>query len=309
MRHLITGGAGFLGSNLIERLIKSNEEIVCMDNFFTGNENNVKSFHKFSNFKIVNHDVIEPFEINVDKIWHLACPASPTYYQLNPINTARTSFLGTYNMLELSKKTGAKLLLASSSEIYGNPSVHPQDENYTGSVSTTGLRSCYNEGKRISETLCFDYQRIHNVKICIARIFNSYGPRMQPDDGRVISNFIVQSLKGMNLTIYGNGEQSRSFCYVDDIIDGLIKLMYSNIMKPVNLGNPYEVKILDLANLIRKKINPDLSFVYKVLPDEDPLKRKPKILKAREYLNWEPTISLDNGLDQTINYFKNLLKI
>ena len=309
MRHLITGGAGFLGSNLIERLIKSNEEIVCMDNFFTGKENNLKSFLKFSNFEIVNHDVIEPFEMNVDKIWHLACPASPLHYQLNPINTARTCFLGTYNMLELSKKTGAKLLLASSSEIYGNPTIHPQDENYTGSVSTTGIRSCYNEGKRIAETLCFDYQRMHNVKICIARIFNSYGPKMQPEDGRVISNFIVQSLNGMNLTIYGNGKQSRSFCYVDDIIDGLIKLMYSDIMKPINLGNPYEVNILDLANIIRKKINPDLGFIYKVLPNEDPVKRKPKIIKAKKHLNWEPKISLDDGLDKTIDYFKYLLKI
>ena len=307
MKHLVTGGAGFVGSNLIQKLIDDNQEVICLDNYFTGKKINIQKWNNHSKFKFIEHDVTQPISIEVDRIWHLACPASPVHYQFNPIKTAKTSFLGTYNMLGLAKKVGARLLMASTSEVYGNPEIHPQPESYTGSVNTTGIRSCYDEGKRISETLCSDYHRVHNVEIRIARIFNTYGPNMLEKDGRVVSNFIVQALKGNQLTIYGDGNQTRSFCYVDDLIDGLYKLMNSSYVEPINLGNPSEFKILELANLVISKVNPELKYKFLPLPEDDPLQRKPVINKAKNLLNWEPKIDLNEGLGKTIEYFKNCL--
>ena len=304
--NLVTGGAGFLGSHLIDKLMEKDEKVICLDNYFTGERSNILGWVNHPNFEVIRHDVIEPIQLEVDRIWHLACPASPVHYQYNPIKTSKTSFLGTYNMLGLAKRVGAEFLLASTSEIYGNPEVHPQPENYNGSVNTTGIRSCYDEGKRIAETLCADYQRIHNLDIKIMRIFNTYGPRMRPDDGRVISNFIVQALKGKSLTIYGDGSQTRSFCFVDDLIDGMMKLMNSDIQSPVNIGNPEEFTILELATKIKKLINPDLKFVFKPLPQDDPLQRKPNIEKAKTNLNWTPHIKLDKGIDLTVEWFKNI---
>ena len=306
MRNLITGGLGFLGSHLTERLLKANEEVICLDNFFTGDKKNILHWIGNPYFEIINHDVINPIHLEVDRIWHLACPASPIHYQFNPIKTSKTSFLGTLNMLGLAKRVNAKLLLASTSEVYGDPEVHPQPEEYKGSVNTIGIRSSYDEGKRIAETLCSDYNRMHNVEIRIARIFNTYGPRMLPKDGRVVSNFIIQALKGDPITIYGDGMQTRSFCYVDDLIDGLIRLMNSDYKRPINIGNPSEFSILELAELVRKKINKEIKFVFKNLPQDDPLQRKPCIEKAKYFLNWEPVIDLGSGLDKTINYFRNL---
>ena len=259
------------------------------------------------NFELIRHDVTEPIQLEIDHIWHLACPASPVHYQMNPIKTAKTSFLGTYNMLGLARRVGAKILLASTSEVYGDPEIHPQPETYRGCVNTIGLRSCYDEGKRIAETLCFDYKRIHDVDIRIMRIFNTYGPRMIPNDGRVVSNFICQGLKGIPLTIYGNGSQTRSFCYVDDLIIGMIKLMYSNCIGPVNIGNPNEFTIKQLAELVRNKIDKNLDMIYKPLPQDDPTQRKPIIDLAKKELNWQPEINLNEGLDKTISYFRNLL--
>ena len=305
-KSLITGGAGFLGSNLIKRLLDANEEVICLDNFYTGRKNNIEQFLNNPKFKCIDHDVVEPIDIDVDKIWHLACPASPVNYQRNPIKTTRTSFLGTYNMLELAHKKKAKLLFASTSEVYGDPKVHPQSEIYNGNVNTTGIRSCYDEGKRIAETLCFDYGRIRNCKIGIVRIFNTYGPGMQPDDGRVISNLIVQALQGKELTIYGNGEQTRSFCYVDDLIEGFILAMNSNYKMPINLGNPKEVSINKLSQIIIKKINKDLKIIYKDLPKDDPTQRCPEIDLAKKELGWQVKINLDQGLDKTIEYFKKI---
>jgi len=276
-RNLITGGSGFLGSHLAKKLLKKGEEVICLDNFFTGSKKNIDELYTHKNFEFIRHDVTEPIKIEVDKIWHLACPASPIHYQFNPIKTTKTSFLGTYNMLGLAKRVGAKLLLASTSEVYGDPEVHPQTESYKGSVNTIGIRSCYDEGKRIAETLCSDYQRVHGVEIRIMRIFNTYGPNMRFDDGRVISNFIVQALKNKEITLYGNGSQTRSFCYVDDLINGMILLMNSNYKKPMNIGNPNEFSIKELADLIRSLINPDLKFEYKELPQDDPKQRKPSI--------------------------------
>ena len=306
MRNLITGGSGFLGSHLIERLLKAKQEVICLDNYFTGNKQNIIHWIGNPSFEIIRHDVVNPIHLEVDRIWHLACPASPIHYQFNPIKTTKTSFLGTLNMLGLAKRVNAKLLLASTSEVYGDPEIHPQPEEYKGSVNTVGIRSCYDEGKRIAETLCSDYSRMHNVETKIARIFNTYGPRMLPNDGRVVSNFIIQALKGDSITIYGNGMQTRSFCYVDDLIDGLICLMNSDYKKPINIGNPSEFTILELAEIIRKKINKNIKFDFKNLPQDDPLQRKPCIDKAKYFLNWEPSIDLDNGLDKTINYFRNL---
>ena len=243
MRNLVTGGSGFVGSHLIKRLLDSGEEVICIDNFFTGKKSNLANFFENPFFELIRHDVTEPIKLEVDRIWHLACPASPIHYQFNPIKTAKTSFLGTYNMLGLAKRVGARLLLASTSEIYGDPEVNPQPESYKGSVNTVGIRSCYDEGKRIAETLCSDYKRMHNTDIRIARIFNTYGPQMLPNDGRVVSNFICQALNQKSLTIYGDGSQTRSFCYVDDLVDGLIKLMNSDFNLPINLGNPNEIEI------------------------------------------------------------------
>ena len=309
MRNLITGGAGFLGSHLVDRLMQANEEVICLDNYFTGRKVNVQRWIGHPNFEVIRHDVTEPIKLEVDRIWHLACPASPVHYQFNPVKTAKTSFLGTYNMLGLARRTQARFLLASTSEVYGDPEIHPQPETYRGSVNTTGIRSCYDEGKRIAETLCMDYKRMHDTEIRIARIFNTYGPRMLLDDGRVISNFIVQALRGEPLTIYGEGTQTRSFCYVDDLIEGIIRMMNSTQTGPINIGNPNEFKILKLAELIIDKINPSLSIIKKQLPEDDPMQRQPVIELAKTKLDWQPKIELQDGLDHTITYFKEKLKI
>ncbi len=306
MRNLVTGGAGFLGSHLIKNLILNKEEVICIDNYLTGQKKNVEKWFNNPHFELIRHDVTEPIKLEVDRIWHLACPASPVHYQNNPIKTAKTSFLGTYNMLGLARRVGARILLASTSEIYGDPEIHPQTESYRGSVNTIGIRSCYDEGKRIAETLCSDYERIHGIEVRIARIFNTYGPNMQSNDGRVISNFIMQSLKKDFINIYGEGNQTRSFCYVDDLVSGLIKLMNSNYSKPVNLGNPEEYTINEVANKIRIKINPSIKFNYKKIPEDDPLRRKPDIKLANQILDWQPLINFDEGLDKTINYFKEI---
>ncbi len=306
-KHLVTGGAGFLGSNLIERLIDLGDKVICLDNFYTGSDLNIKHYLKNSNFELLNHDVVNNLQCKVDRIWHLACPASPLHYQKDPIETARINFLGTYNMLELAKKNKAKILYASTSEIYGDPEVHPQPETYNGRVNPIGIRSCYDEGKRIGETLCFDYHRMHSLEIRVMRIFNTYGPRMLPNDGRVVSNFIVQALKGNDLTIYGDGSQTRSFCYVDDLINGMMALMNSNSRGPVNIGNDREFTILELAQKVIQKIDNNLKIVFKDLPEDDPLQRKPILNRALNELNWEPKINLDEGLNKTIDYFKNIL--
>ncbi len=284
------------------------EEVICLDNFFTGSKKNVYKWLSNPNFEIIRHDVTEPIFLEVDKIWHLACPASPISYQYNPIKTTKTSFLGTYNMLGLANRVNAKFFMASTSEVYGDPEVHPQPESYKGCVNPIGIRSCYDEGKRISESLCFDYYRMHKVDIRVARIFNTYGPKMKENDGRVVSNFIVQALKGEEITIYGDGSQTRSFCYVDDLINGFVALMGSDVMGPVNLGNPTEFTITELSNLIKNKINKNTNIIYKPSPEDDPLQRSPDISLARDKLGWEPKVPLDEGLDLTIEYFKKILK-
>ena len=305
--HLVTGGAGFLGSHLIDRLMEAGDEVICLDNYFTGRKANIARWIGHPRFELIRHDVTEPIKLEVDRIWHLACPASPIHYQFNPVKTAKTSFLGTYNMLGLARRVGARLLLASTSEVYGDPEVHPQPESYWGSVNPIGVRSCYDEGKRIAETLCFDYQRMNDVEVRVARIFNTYGPRMLLDDGRVVSNFIVQALRGDPLTLYGDGSQTRSFCYVSDLIEGLIRLMNGDQTGPINLGNPNEFTIRELAELVRIQINPELQLVEKPLPQDDPQQRQPAIDLAREQLNWQPTVSLEQGLAPTIDSFRNLL--
>ena len=307
--HLVTGGAGFLGSHLIDRLMEAGDEVICLDNYFTGRKANITRWIGHPRFELIRHDVTEPIKLEVDRIWHLACPASPIHYQFNPVKTAKTSFLGTYNMLGLARRVGARLLLASTSEVYGDPEVHPQPESYWGSVNPIGVRSCYDEGKRIAETLCFDYQRMNDVEVRVARIFNTYGPRMLPDDGRVVSNFIVQALRGEQLTLYGDGSQTRSFCYVSDLIEGLIRLMNGDHTGPINLGNPAEFTIRELAELVRQQIRPDLPLLEKPLPQDDPRQRQPAIDLARQQLNWEPTVSLEQGLAPTIGSFRNLLEI
>ena len=306
-RNLVTGGAGFVGSHLIDRLMDAGEEVICLDNYFTGRKSNVAQWFGHPRFELLRHDVTEPIRLEVDRIWHLACPASPVHYQYNPIKTAKTSFLGTYNMLGLARRVGARLLLASTSEVYGDPEIHPQPESYRGCVNTIGIRSCYDEGKRIAETLCFDYQRMHGVEIRVVRIFNTYGPRMLPDDGRVVSNFIVQALRGEPLTLYGDGSQTRSFCYVDDLVDGLLRLMNGNHSGPINIGNPNEFTILQLAELVRAKINPSIDIALLPLPQDDPLQRQPLIELAQQELAWTPAIELSQGLDSTIQYFQELL--
>ena len=308
LRNIVTGGAGFIGSHLIDKLISSNEEVICLDNFITGSLRNIKHHLSNPNFKLINHDVIDkPPNIISERIWHLACPASPEKYQLDPVNTSKTCFIGTYNMLKLALKNKSTFLIASSSEIYGNPKSHPQSEEYEGSVDTSSIRACYEEGKRIAETLCFDFNRKHNIDIRIARIFNAYGPRMTKEDGRVISNFIVQALQGDALTIYGDGSQTRSFCYIDDMVGGIINLMNSNYQKPINLGHPKEYKILELAQKVKEKINTNLNFINRDFPDSEPLRRNPNIRLAKKIINWEPIISLDKGLDKTIAFFKENL--
>ena len=302
-------GCWFLGSHLIDKLISSGEEVICLDNYFTGSKNNIAKHFSNPLFKFIEHDVVDPISLDVDKIWHLACPASPLHYQLNPIKTTQTSFLGTYNMLNLARERNARILIASTSEVYGDPEIHPQSESYKGCVNTFGIRACYDEGKRVAETLSFDFNRMHNVDIRIARIFNTYGPNMLADDGRVISNFIVQALNSEPITIYGDGIQTRSFCYVSDLIEGLSNLMESNYKKPINIGNPEEYTIFKLAEIIKGKINSKSTIINKNLPDDDPLQRKPDITLANEVLNWHPEISLNEGLNKTITYFKENLKI
>ena len=308
MRNLITGGAGFLGSHLVDRLMQKDEEVICLDNYFTGRKSNISEWIGHPKFELIRHDVTEPIKLEVDRIWHLACPASPIHYQFNPIKTAKTSFLGTYNMLGLARRVGARFLLASTSEVYGDPEVHPQPESYRGCVNTIGIRSCYDEGKRIAETLCFDYERMHGSEVRVMRIFNTYGPRMLPNDGRVVSNFIVQALQGKSLTLYGDGNQTRSFCYVDDLIEGMVRLMNGNTIGPINIGNPNAYTIRQLAELVRDRINPKLEMISKPLPQDDPLQRQPMIDLAKQELGWEPKVSLEEGLRPTIEWFRETLK-
>ena len=302
--NLVTGGTGFLGSHLTKYLLDAGEQVISLDNNFTGTKKNIKEFLSHPNFEFIRHDVTQPIFLEVERIWHLACPASPIHYQSNPIKTTKTSFLGTLNMLGIAKRVGARILLASTSEVYGDPKEHPQKESYNGSVNPIGIRSCYDEGKRVAETLCFDYKRIHEIDIRVMRIFNTYGPKMNLNDGRVVSNFIVQALKGKNLTIYGDGTQTRSFCYVDDLISGMVSLMNGNHCGPINIGNPNEFKIKELAELIIQKINPNLEISYLPLPQDDPLQRKPDISLARKELLWEPKINIKEGLEKTIPWFK-----
>jgi UDP-glucuronate decarboxylase len=309
MRIIVTGGAGFIGSHLIDRLMQDRHEVICLDNFYTGTKRNIEKWFGHPNFELIRHDITEPIRLEVDRIFHLACPASPVHYQYNPIKTTKVSFLGTSNMLGLAKRVKARFLMASTSEVYGDPLIHPQSEDYFGNVNPIGIRSCYDEGKRVAETLCFDYHRQHNLEIRVARIFNTYGPRMLENDGRVVSNFIAQSLQGKPLTIYGDGSQTRSFCYVTDLVDGLIKLMDGNETGPVNLGNPEEYTILQLAQNIRDRINPDREISFMPLPQDDPKQRKPDITRATTWLNWEPTVSLDRGLDSTIAEFRQRLGV
>ena len=305
--NLVTGGAGFLGSHLIDRLMQAGEEVLCVDNYQTGRKENLQKWLNNPNLELIRHDVTEPIRVEVDRIWHLACPASPVHYQHNPIKTAKTNFLGTYNMLGLAKRLKARFLLASTSEVYGDPEVHPQPESYRGCVNPIGIRSCYDEGKRIAETLCFDYKRTYDLDIRVVRIFNTYGPRMLHNDGRVVSNFITQALLNRPLTVYGDGSQTRSFCYVDDLIEGIIRLMNSDCEGPVNIGNPTEFTILELAKLVKEKINPNLEIIFKSLPQDDPLQRKPVIDLAKKHLNWNPEIDLETGLNRTIDNFKSRL--
>ncbi|ABO18023.1 UDP-glucuronic acid decarboxylase family protein [Prochlorococcus marinus] len=308
-RNLVTGGAGFLGSHLIDALMEKGEEVICLDNYFTGRKQNIIKWINHPKFELIRHDVTEPIFLEIDKIWHLACPASPIHYQYNPIKTSKTSFLGTYNMLGLATRTKAKLLLASTSEVYGNPLIHPQKESYFGNVNNIGIRSCYDEGKRIAETLCFDYNRMHKTEISVMRIFNTFGPRMQIDDGRVVSNFINQALRGENLTVYGDGSQTRSFCYVEDLINGMIKLMESEVKGPINIGAQNELRIDKLAEIIIKKINRELKINFNPIPQDDPIMRRPSIEKAKKELGWSPTVDFEEGLEKTINYFIELNKL
>ena len=306
---LVTGGAGFLGSHLCERLLKDGNEVICLDNYFTGSKRNIVHLMNNPYFEVIRHDITEPFYIVVDQIYNLACPASPIHYQYDPIQTINTSVMGAVNMLELAHRINAKILQASTSEVYGDPFVHPQPEEYWGNVNPIGVRSCYDEGKRCAETLFFDYHRQNNVNIKVVRIFNTYGPHMHPNDGRVISNFIVQALQGKDITIYGTGEQTRSFCYCDDLIEGFVRMMNTDdsVTGPINLGNPREFTIKQLAELVIELTGSKSQIVYKPAAQDDPQQRKPVIDKAKAILNWEPTIQLKEGLMKTIEYFKGIL--
>lgn len=305
MRILVTGGAGFIGSHLIDRLMEANHEVICLDNFYTGHKRNVLRWLDNPYFELIRHDITEPIRLEVDQIYHLACPASPVHYQYNPVKTVKTNVLGTLNMLGLAKRTKARFFLASTSEVYGDPEVHPQPEEYRGSVNTIGIRSCYDEGKRMAETLAFDYHRQNDVDIRVVRIFNTYGPRMLENDGRVVSNFIVQALSGQPLTVYGDGSQTRSFCYVSDLVEGFIRLMNGDQTGPINMGNPGEYTILELAETIQKMVNPDSEVQYKPLPQDDPRRRKPDITKAKQFFDWEPSVQLQEGLARTIADFRD----
>ncbi|NBX59751.1 MAG: SDR family oxidoreductase [Opitutaceae bacterium] len=305
MRILITGGAGFLGSHLCDKLLAQKHEIVCLDNLFTGSKANIAHLLDHPRFEFVRHDVIDPFKYEVDQIYNLACPASPPHYQFNPIKTTKTSVMGAINCLGLAKRVKARVFQASTSEVYGDPSVHPQPESYWGNVNPIGRRSCYDEGKRCAETLFFDYHRENKVDIRVVRIFNTYGPRMHPNDGRVVSNFIVQALKGENITVYGDGQQTRSFCYVDDLLEGFVRLMeQTDTVGPVNLGNPGEFTMLELAEQVLKLTKSKSKLVHKALPADDPKQRRPDITLAKKYLKWEPKVALAQGLKLTIDYFK-----
>lgn len=309
MRVLVTGGAGFLGSHLCERLLKEGHDVLCVDNFFTGRKSNIAHLMNNPYFEVMRHDVTFPLYVEVDQIYNLACPASPVHYQHDPVQTTKTSVHGAINMLGLAKRLGARIFQASTSEVYGDPEVHPQPESYWGKVNPIGIRSCYDEGKRCAETLFFDYYRQHGLSIKVARIFNTYGPRMLPNDGRVVSNFVVQALKGKDITIYGEGQQTRSFCYVDDLIEGFLRFMGTDgtVTGPINLGNPHEFTIRELAERVIELTGSSSSLVFKPLPQDDPRQRQPEIRKAREVLGWEPTVTLDEGLAKTIHYFDELL--
>lgn len=309
-RILVTGGAGFLGSHLCEKLVNEKNEVLCADNFYTGRRANIRHLLNNPYFEVMRHDVCFPLYVEVDEIYNLACPASPVHYQFDPVQTTKTSVHGAINMLGLAKRVKAKILQASTSEVYGDPNIHPQCETYWGNVNPVGIRSCYDEGKRCAETLFFDYYRQHKLRIKVARIFNTYGPRMYPDDGRVVSNFIIQALKGEDITVYGDGNQTRSFCYVDDMIDGLVKLMDSpdDLAGPVNLGNPVEFTILELAEKVITMTGSRSKVVYKPLPQDDPMQRQPDITLATKELGWQPQIQFEEGLRRTINYFEKILK-
>ena len=306
-RILVTGGAGFIGSHLCGRLLKEGNEVLCLDNFFTGSKRNIAHLISNPNFELVRHDITKEYFAEVDEIYNLACPASPPHYQYNAIKTIKTSVLGMINTLGLAKRCKAKILQASTSEVYGDPKIHPQTEDYWGNVNPIGIRSCYDEGKRCAETLMMDYHRQNNVNTRIVRIFNTYGPNMALNDGRVVSNFIIQALKGEDITIYGDGSQTRSFCYVDDLVDGMIKTMASDYTNPINLGNPSERSILDFAKLIIELTNSKSKIAHKPLPSDDPIQRKPDITLAKEVLGWEPKVDIIEGLNNTIQYFKELV--
>jgi UDP-glucuronate decarboxylase len=308
-RILVTGGGGFIGSHLCEKLLKGGSEVLCVDNFFTGAKNNIAHIMDNPYFEAMRHDITFPLYVEVDEIYNLACPASPIHYQLDPVQTIKTAVHGAINMLGLAKRLKTKILQASTSEIYGNPAVHPQPETYWGSVNPIGVRSCYDEGKRCAETLFFDYHRQHKLKIKVARIFNTYGPRMHLNDGRVVSNFIIQALSGKDITVYGDGTQTRSFCYIDDMVDGLIKLMNTpdDLTGPVNLGNPSEISILELVEKVLKITKSRSKIVYKPLPQDDPVRRCPDITLAKKRLGWQPKTNLEEGLKKTVGYFKRIL--
>jgi len=308
MRILVTGGAGFIGSHLIDRLMADGHEVLCLDNFYTGHKRNILKWLGHPYFELVRHDITEPIRLEVDQVYHLACPASPVHYQYNPVKTVKTNVMGTMNMLGLAKRVKARFLLASTSEVYGDPEVHPQTEDYRGSVNPIGIRSCYDEGKRIAETLAFDYHRQNDVEIRVARIFNTYGPRMLENDGRVVSNLVVQAIKNIPLTVYGDGSQTRSFCYVSDLVEGLIRLMNGEQIGPVNLGNPDEYTILELAQTVQQLVNPNAEIKFAPLPQDDPRRRRPDITRAKTWLNWEPTVPLIEGLKLTIEDFSQRLK-
>lgn len=309
-RVLVTGGAGFLGSHLCDRLIKNGDDVICVDNLFTGRKDNIRHLLSHPNFEFIRHDITEPTYVEVDQIYNLACPASPIHYQYDPIKTAKTCVMGTMNMLGLAKRVKARILQASTSEVYGDPEIHPQSEEYRGCVNPIGIRACYDEGKRMAETFCFDYHRQHNVQIKVARIFNTYGPRMRTNDGRVISNFIVQALTGEDITLYGNGLQTRSFCYVDDLIEGLIRLMNSesDFVGPCNLGNPREFTMLQLAEKVIQATGSLSKIIYLPLPQDDPMQRKPLIHLAEQRLGWTPKVPLEEGLEETIKYFRTVVE-
>lgn len=305
MRILVTGGAGFIGSHLIDRLMEDGHEVICIDNFYTGHKRNILKWLDHPYFELIRHDITEPIRLEADQIYHLACPASPVHYQYNPVKTIKTNVLGTLNMLGLAKRVKARFLLASTSEIYGDPEVHPQSEDYRGNVNPIGPRSCYDEGKRVAETLAFDYHRQNDVEIRVARIFNTYGSRMFEQDGRVVSNFVVQTLQGKPLTVYGDGSQTRSFCYVSDLVEGLMRLMNGEHTGPINLGNPDEYTILELAQAVQKMVNPDAEIIFKPLPQDDPKRRRPDITKAKSLLGWQPTVPLQEGLKMTVEDFRD----